>query len=186
MLIIGLTGQKRSGKDTAADAVAKWARESKVALHRDSFAAPIRAFFTQHFDMTDSNKEEPIAELDGLTRRQGMVTMGTEWGRDMLHPQIWVWLLFNRLKAAEKNGCKIAVITDVRFEDEAKAIKKVGGHIIQILRASTRDLNPEHRSEQGIPSYLLDHLITNDVEKAVLEKRMQALVSFIYSQEKRK
>ena len=53
------------------------------------------------------------------------------------------------------------VIPDVRFPNEADAIKELGGIIWRINRHGLNGIN-EHRSEHAMDSYMVDHVIYND------------------------
>lgn len=149
-MLVGIAGRKRTGKDTAARIfIAR-------GWHADSFAAPIRAMVEAIAGpLSDDNRERPITWLGGKTRRQLMQTLGTEWGRQMIHPELWVRSLLRRVQGRR------AVIPDVRFENEASAIRDAGGIIVHISRpaASTDDL---HISEAGIAVQRTDFVLRNE------------------------
>lgn len=151
-LLVGLTGRKRSGKSTVARILCE--RHGFVEL---SFANPIREFVARLLwpngtGALERNKEAPIDWLDGITPRQMMQTLGTEWGRQMVHPDLWVRACMHRL---EYTRCPRIVISDVRFPNEAKAIRERGGVIVEVWRdeAPTGD---DHISEAGLPRDLID------------------------------
>lgn len=149
-MLIGLAGKKRVGKDTAARVFAG------RGWHVDSFAAPLRALVEQIAGpITDDNKERGITWLGGKSRREMMQTLGTEWGRQMVHPEIWVRSLLRRVQGRR------AVIPDVRFENEASAIREAGGIIIHITRPTAPADDP-HVSEAGIAVQRTDFVIHND------------------------
>ncbi len=149
-MLIGLAGKKRVGKDTAAKVFAG------RGWHVDSFAAPLRALVEQIAGpITDENKERGITWLGGKSRREMMQTLGTEWGRQMVHPEIWVRSLLHRVRGRR------AVITDLRFENEAEAIRKAGGIVVHITRPSA-PTGDKHPSEAGIQIRREDFLLTND------------------------
>tara|TARA_R100000951_G_scaffold10686_3_gene9018 strand:- start:16608 stop:17540 length:933 start_codon:yes stop_codon:yes gene_type:complete len=72
------------------------------------------------------------------TPRKLMQLLGTEGGRDILHPNIWVNALFADYKATGgySDGPHYPnwIITDVRFPNEAQAIKDRGGIVIRVER----------------------------------------------------
>jgi len=76
---------------------------------------------------------EKGAELEDhlvkLTPRKIMQLVGTEAGRQIIHPNIWVNALF-----ADYHKNFNWIITDVRFPNEAKAVKDRGGILIRINR----------------------------------------------------
>lgn len=154
-MIIGIAGPKRSGKTLLANMLAE-----KYGLAHLSFAAPIRHFVADllggTLEQLEVEKESPIAWLGGVTPRTMMQLLGTEWGRQMIHSDIWVRICMRKAVAVGR-----AVISDVRFANEAKAIREAGGRIIRLRRWSA-GAGDSHASEQPIASELVDHELTND------------------------
>lgn len=85
------------------------------------------------------------------TPRQLMVSLGTEAGRDHLHPNIWVNSLFSGYiakkysKGIDKYGSQTIieeepywVITDMRFPNEYKEVKGRGGITIRVERKTKK------------------------------------------------
>jgi hypothetical protein len=72
-----------------------------------------------------------------MTPRMLMQMLGTEFGRDMVHPNLWVNALMNEYKRQKW------LVTDVRFFNEAKAIKDRGGILIRV----NRDFTPKEGDE---------------------------------------
>jgi hypothetical protein len=89
-----------------------------------------------------------------LTRRKIMQLLGTECGREIIHPNIWVNALMSeykpscksycaRMKQADDEGCTCEqdcdclpnwIITDMRFPNEMKAVKDRSGITIRVNR----------------------------------------------------
>lgn len=155
-MIIGLAGRKRAGKDSFADAFLK-----RRPMLRDSFAYPIKQAIAAMFEITieelESRKHEFIPGI-GKAYRDLMQTLGTEWGRDKVHADIWVELLAERYaKSATRN----LMITDVRFDNEAKWINNQGGKVFLISRPVGTNLD-KHRSEKGVDDKYISGVIFND------------------------
>lgn len=74
-------------------------------------------------------------EVIKLTPRSLLQLLGTEAGRNIIHPDIWVNSLFSEYKP----NCNW-IITDNRFPNETKSVKKEGGITIKI----ERDFNLRH------------------------------------------
>jgi hypothetical protein len=55
---------------------------------------------------------------------------GTEVCRNGFHDDIWIASLENKLRTAKDD----VVISDCRFPNEIKAIRKQGGHVIRVVR----------------------------------------------------
>lgn len=142
--LIGIAGRARSGKDTVANFIV-----AAIGGYRYSFADPIRAMLVPlGVDMSDpywqARKEEPIPTL-GVSPRRMMQTLGTEWGRRLINPDLWLIMAHQRLL---QNGPGM-VISDVRFDNEAAWIRKHGGRIIHVIRPDTKAVEA-HASEDGI------------------------------------
>lgn len=142
--LIGIAGRARSGKDTVANFIV-----AAIGGYRYSFADPIRAMLAPlGVDMSDpywqARKEEPIPAL-GVSPRRMMQTLGTEWGRQLINPDLWLIMAHQRLLQSGPG----MVISDVRFDNEAAWIRKHGGRIIHVIRPDTKTVEA-HASEDGI------------------------------------
>lgn len=99
-----------------------------------------------------------------LSPRIMLQLLGTEAGRNIIHPNIWVNSLFSSYSETSN-----WVITDCRFPNEADAIKNKGGKLIRLNRNYDTPLTAEqiaisqHPSETGLDSYQgFDALVEND------------------------
>lgn len=119
-------------------------------------------------------KETPLDQLGGVSTRKVMQTLGTEWGRDQIDPDFWVMLGIRRAEALLDEGVSV-VIDDVRFDNEAAAIRKAGGMIFGVRGESTREVSGDHISERGVAvdddlfNYRGDDVRTrSEVQRAIL------------------
>lgn len=165
------------GKDT----VGEYLHENHL-FNRRSFAAPMKAMleavFGNRFESGD--REQPIDWL-GKSPRHLMQTLGTEWGRDCVHPDLWVmlaeneWKLHTARRYNAENGVGL-VFTDVRFHNEADMILRNGGELWHIMR-DNGGTAAAHRSEMGHwDSYRQRILISNEGTLAELYDRIDALM----------
>ena len=160
--VIGLYGKAGCGKDTAATLL--W---QEVSAHRMAFAEPLyeaisaitKVGVTQ---FQDREFKEQIIPWIGKSPRYLLQTLGTEWGRKLVGDDFWVYILKNRIERFEWwNGVeRDFVITDVRFDNEARMIKGLGGEIWHIVRPGTAAVL-EHVSESGISECYIDKTIDN-------------------------
>ncbi len=115
-----------------------------------------------------NHKGSPISDkfLIKLTPRKLLQLLGTECGRQIIHPQIWVNALFADYKGIDNPlekghpkewGKPNWIITDVRFPNEAEAIKQRGGIVIRVNRYCYDSLE----------DYLVTHPNKNVSAKAV-------------------
>jgi hypothetical protein len=63
--------------------------------------------------------------------RLALQLMGTEAGRDVFHPDLWVHTVMRRCENAPWNNY---VIADVRFPNEINAIVRSGGKVVRVRR----------------------------------------------------
>lgn len=169
--VIGLAGRARVGKDSVAEMLLRIG----AARYRYSFAAPIKAMLLAAFriDMDGPDwayrKEQAVPHL-GVSPRRLAQTLGTEWGRQMIHPDIWV-------KEAQlhmmENGPGM-VISDVRFDNEAEWVRLIGGKVIHITRTDAPVVRP-HASENGVPTHDGDWHLDNSGTLAELRTRVAEL-----------
>lgn len=191
--VVGLTGKAGSGKSTAA----LWILRSHNMAQRMSFAYSLKRMtrellrdaLPKGWEHDSASyiedpvlKETPIPFIGNLTPRRLMQTLGTEWGRNTLHPDFWIWIASGKLermlgstfKKSDKVPIK-AVYDDVRFANEAQMIRLYGGVIVQIVRpdsAKTADI-AAHESEQM--DFAPDHVVVNDGTLDDLNAKMAAL-----------
>lgn len=176
--IIGFTGLKGSGKDTAASTFLDhgW---KKIAL-ADPLKAMVRSLMVargcgveEAMAYTDGDlKETPTLYLRGKTARLAMQTLGTEWGRESISDDLWTdtWAL--RANAVQKAGDGV-VVTDVRFQNEVDTIRRLGGQVFRIDRgASPIDVKlryaqaSSHASESHVEKLDVDGMLLNNFDTA--------------------
>ncbi len=166
-MVIGIAGRARSGKDTVADILIK---ELEGVWEKYSFAAPLKMMLFAGLGLND--KDPAAFEKFDKTYRHMAQTLGTEWGRDMIHPDIWVREAEYRLKRSLCNW----IIPDVRFENEAAFVRKYGILIHLKRPAQERIAESDHISEKVLPRQANDWLINNDSSERYLIKVVQQQV----------
>lgn len=169
-LLIGVTGYKRSGKDTTGEVMASILGCQRIAFAdpiKDAVRAILRAQGVDEETIEECIdgclKEAPCPYLMGKSPRYVMQTLGTEWGRGMLGDTIWVKAALNRAANSDKG----TIITDVRFPNEAEAIREAGGVVVRVSRPETEPDMGEtlHPSEAGVDQIEADYVIRNDLSR---------------------
>lgn len=142
--VVAFTGLAGSGKSTAAAHLV-----DAYGYERVRFAGPLKAML-KALGLSDREvdgdlKETPSALLCGKTPRQAMQTLGAEWGRDLIHTNLWIsaWrAAVDRLP----EGMPV-VVDDLRFPNEAEAVRALGGILVRVFRPGAGTLSA-HVSEQ--------------------------------------
>lgn len=160
--VIGLSGRKRAGKSTVADFLHGYTRIS--------FASPLkRMAFAMGVTQEEAENKEGVIERFGCSPRHIWQTLGTDWGRDMIHRDIWVRIAKFEAEKLLALGYNV-VFDDVRFDNEAEMILSLGGVVWQVHRpgSGTPEGRDSHVSEKGISEHLITMFIPNWGDKAEL------------------
>ena len=140
-MIVGLSGLIGSGKTTAAKHLIE--HHGFVRLR---FAGPLKAMMAA-LGLTEAEtdgdlKHEPCDLLCGKTPRYAMQTIGTEWGRELIGPDLWIRAWLASVDELPPNSRIVA--DDVRFPNEAEAIFGLGGKLIRITRRELGTAPPQN------------------------------------------
>ncbi|MGW6600563.1 deoxynucleotide monophosphate kinase family protein [Streptomyces sp. NPDC055036] len=182
--LIGLSGYARSGKDTAAQALADrgWRRAAFADKLREFLLAldpllpalhghggqPFRLRrYVEAWGWERAKDEHP--EVRALLQRAG-----TEAGRRVLGANVWVNALFE-----EHEDAPALVVSDVRFPNEAQAISDRGGVVIRVERPGYGPRRNEygviHESETALDNWSFDHLLSNDGTACELREKLRGV-----------
>lgn len=132
-------------------------------------------------------------KLISLTPRKLLQLLGTDCGRHIIHPDIWVNALMNEYQPrkltvqeqfafdGELNLYPNWIITDTRFPNEVSAIKEKNGIVIRVNRKSIDDMEKlnsiKHESETALDNYLyFDYTINNDGSIEELIKQVKEIL----------
>jgi len=177
MKLIGLAGQAGCGKDT----IARWVRP-QIEGSCYAFAKPIKDAYESIFgvdpeSLTREEKEAPIPGFD-FSPRRAMQTLGTEWGR-ALNKNLWISLAEKEYQERKRLACSRAmIVTDVRFENEARWVLDHGGLVVNISRPGLAPVEA-HSSEAGIPFELIGYHLNNNGELRHLRGAVTKLAEYI-------
>jgi hypothetical protein len=172
-LIIGFAGRAGAGKDSAAQAL-YYAFGCDVAVF--AFAEPLRSMIDALLDyaniiavdgMSRAEKEAHI-DLLGASPRRLLQTLGTDWGRHMIKPTLWVDILRQRVADRAANF-RMMLVTDVRFDDEAELIHQLGE--VWLIERDVPGVEA-HISEAGISPALITRRVRNDGTLNDLQDRL--------------
>lgn len=187
-MIIGLNGKAGAGKDTVANFLVEgfgFERYAFADAVRDAALAinPVIMTNWETVEIEEAHntgvrlRELRLAEYikthgwDWSKRnipeiRRLLQVIGTEMGRQVLGENCWVDLVDRKIKAS---GNVNAVITDLRFPNEAQYVRSLNGKIVLIVRPDNPDsIGASHASEQYTPEP--DYVLNNDGSLWKLER----------------
>ena len=130
--VVALCGVKGSGKSYCA----KYLSE-KYGYQVIKFASPIkdmlRALGLTNDQLEGNMKEASTSLLCGHSARWAMQSLGTEWGRKCIDENFWVNLWVRKAERSLGLGLPV-VVDDLRFSNEAQAVRDLDGLILQVLK----------------------------------------------------
>ena len=156
-LIFGVAGVARCGKDTLGKHLIHKLSKSGLPCLNISFASALKAdldkFLLEKLKVsafTENNSEKELI-------RPLLVTYGTEVCRK-LDQDYWIKKIEKKVKSSIDNKI-IVVITDVRYENEAKWIKQSGGFLIHLSRIGQEPANFQEKVNDPILKKIADYKI---------------------------
>lgn len=204
-MIVGISGLIGSGKDTIADYLI-----NSHGFKRESFAGTLKDAVSSVFGwdrillegrtIQARDWREQIdywwatrLNIPHLTPRWILQYWGTEVCRHGFHDDIWVASLENKIRNTQDN----IVISDVRFTNEATAIRNQGGICIRVMRGTDPEWMPHavnymnnlsldskelldnekvHASEYSWAAVYFDHVLHNDSDLNHLYTQIKKLI----------
>lgn len=168
--VIGLAGPARSGKNTVADIITDIV---EVPVVQDAFANRLKISaakalgysfndLQEYLDWSDEFKQHGLISIEdgsgshSITGREFLQLYGTEAHREVFDTDFWVNQVADSL-----DSDYLTLITDVRFDNEAHLIRRLGGLMIRVQRNQAETLPGNHASEAPIDDKLVDYEIDN-------------------------
>lgn len=184
-MLIGLVGNKQAGKSSFADYL-----EKEYNFTTQAFADPIKNGVKIFFDFNNEQMEGVLKEVIdkrwGISPRQALQIIGTDIFREYLPNNVsglknlgdkfWI----ERFKIwYRRNKDKNIIVSDVRFPNEAKLIKELGGEIVKIERNGLENKD-KHISESLVDKIEFDSMVRNDFSLKEYYQHIDILMSHIY------
>ena len=173
MHLLGVAGRARAGKDTFGRHLVK-NHGFEHAYFAKGLKDMLGAIGFPEVEYQTTEEKEAVIPWLGRSYRYLAQTLGTEWGRDKVHPDLWLLIMeqhWNRVRACGGS----LVITDVRFENEAAWVRSQGGivvHITSIRQQTGMSAEAQaHVSEKGVgfvqssSTYAGDRLVFNNYDE---------------------
>jgi hypothetical protein len=158
---------------------------------------PVEKFEDQEFKKSELGEEWDYLNYEHsmrgdtvkMTVRDLLQKVGTDLFRKQLHNNVWINALFGDYKPHKMSEYNPSnwLITDLRFTNEAEAIKDRGGICVRVNRFETQtfytqrvsfpDAIPIHESERALDDYPFDYVINNkgSIEELIEEVKKMLL-----------
>ncbi len=184
---VGIIGRARSGKDTAGAWFVAQRGYQRVAFADELKAAALRVdpiIYTDHPSGVE-RLSEMLTGSHALTWDEAK-DMFPEVRRFLQHlgasiraidPDFWLRAALAKADEANEAG-KSAVITDVRYPNEAAALRARGWHLIHVARPGIPHL--DHESEGALTAADADFTIVNDSDVPAYLRAVEQVYGRIY------
>jgi dephospho-CoA kinase len=168
MKLIGLVGQKNSGKTTVANYLLQKGFKEVV------FAEPVKRIteivfgFPYDILLGDTPEKRKIRDtlkdpVWGKTAVEAMQFIGTEVFREGFDKDVWIKIASRKIQEHD-----LVVVSDVRFENEVEFIRKMGGEI-WVLYEKPEDIVPKTPEQLAMLTGTKAHASENSFQGSILE-----------------
>jgi len=191
MIVLGIAGRKRCGKDMIADmiadAVVEWKYPIGVvklgfadALYREVACGIVIQNTHNLRDLLEGEctciREEMTLDYIIANMKKNKVNFrlilqgwGTDFRRKLCGDNYWLLKWEKELLKLPDNT--LVIVPDVRFTNEYELIKRIGGHVWKVTRDVGKiDL---HESEQQLKDLEVEVLIRNDFDLGYLRQTVK-------------
>lgn len=167
MKVIGVAGQLANGKDVLSDYLAeKLNSKHRIQWKRSAFATAVKDVYMNAFgkdaefiETWKRKQEVPPGML--MNVRKGLQFIGD--GFRQIQGDIWIDI-------ALRDESRNLIISDSRYINEGKAIKKKGGFMIVIYRPGFLNDDP-NPSESQIKA-IVDYFLKNNIQEGPIKKTL--------------
>ena len=178
-LLIGIYAPSPgSGKDTVRRIL-----EEDFDYHPRKFAYFIKAMAAELLrlcgysewridNVIEGAEKERKLEPFGRSMRWILQSLGDEWGRQCIHPDIWVKLTLLSIQQSMITNCRL-VFDDMRYPNEYQMVKDAGGEVWRVTRPDV-EYSGDHRSEGSLDKFKFDKELYNDGSLQDLRNKVKA------------
>ena len=179
-MVIGICGKKFSGKSTVARLLSE-ATGYKVVSFADKLKdvccvlsgctrLDLEDYHFKENKLVPEYLEAYCGDADKPTFRAFLQHFGSEVMRG-INDNIWI-------DSTLGNECDNVIVSDVRFPNEAKAVKARGGIVIKVVRPDVK-AEDSHQSETLIDEIDADYTLWNATTLENLEANVDSLVRLL-------
>lgn len=165
MLLLAFGNKARHGKDTAGEAVVNYYNDLhdlkvKHLFQNSRLVPPLPP--AALFKFADALYQE-CRQQHGMTQKDSPLLQRVGQSRRLENENYWIDKVFEQIDLRKP---LIAVLTDIRYQNEAAAVKARGGFVINVSRLNldgtpyvADDRPADHISEIDLDGYRFDHYI---------------------------
>jgi hypothetical protein len=176
-MVLGIVGRKGAGKDTLANFIKKHNPDFQIYHYADRLKEICEQIFpVTHAQLFDADLKEkpfenaihidnyvpcieeavgmevPYCGLIALSPRNLLQLVGTQYVRGA-RDSYWIDYLDEKIKKEQsREENRFAIVSDVRFVNEAKMIKNFNDGCLLKITRSVYGLSDRHASERGVDS----------------------------------
>lgn len=182
--IIGITGRKRHGKNTAAEGLVP------LGFEVIGFADDLKDAALQLNPRIENGwRLKTLVERYGWEHvkdhypeaRRILQRLGTDVVRTR-DPEFWLKVFRQKLTPGRK-----VVVADVRFDNEAELVRSLGGVVVEVVRPDLSTNTDTHASEAGVDASLIDLVLLNSGTAEDMQRRLvRGLARFLANKENSK
>lgn len=176
MRIVGISGKAEAGKTTLANILKEKLENKHKRVLLINYGDFVKFIATQYYNWNGEKDENGRALLQHI---------GTEQGRMMVDENIWVDMVINTVKVAERDY-DIAIVADCRFPNEFNRWAERGMDMLKIRIARPEHQNQlteeqkQHPSETSMDNYRdWDLFVCNNGTYNDLQERANSIVTLI-------
>ncbi len=179
-LILGITGYKRSGKDTVGRIIKQYYNQQGYKCRKYMLADLIKKTLCELTGLSitglENIKDNDVTENPSFTYRDALIAFADrykeKYGKEVHYNYIKDQIL--------KDQPDIAIITDIRYPFESELFRgDFNTKIIRVIRPSIK-VDTSHSSETSIDDIDPDYVIVNDGSIKDLENRIYKLLNRIH------
>ena len=178
--VIGITGYKRSGKDTVGKIIKQYCNQQGYKCRKYMLADLIKRTLCKLTGLSitglENIKDDNIIEDPSFTYRDALIAFADRYkgkhGKEVHYNYTKDQIL--------KNQPDIAIITDIRYPFETELFRgDFNTKIIRVIRPGIK-VDNSHSSETSIDDIDPDYIIVNDNDIDVLKNKVHELLNQIH------
>ena len=161
LIVVGITGVARSGKDTIAQILCSRFGFTRIAL-ADGLRSAFRDLDGPTWELTKD------LESSGQSTRWALQTLGSECRRDIRCQRLWIHLLLAKIRYLHKYHPAPRtrfVVPDIRFKVEASELR----HAISVSMGGRFDVWKALRDSAGLSGQLANHASETELDSIIVD-----------------